>query len=116
MTDKTGEGQVLLYRTQDGRTRLDVRLENDTVWLNQRQLTELFGKAKGTISEHIKHIFEDGELVENAVVRYFRTTASDGKGYEVAHYNLDMVIALGFRVRSPAAVRFRGGPCVHLPR
>jgi hypothetical protein len=79
----------------------------ETVWLNQRQLTELFGKAKGTISEHIKHIFEDGELAEDAVVRYFRTTGPDGKRYEVAHYNLDMVIALGFRVRSAAAVRFR---------
>jgi hypothetical protein len=100
-------GQILLYRSEDGRTKLDVRLENETVWVSQRQLTELFGKAKTTISDHIKHIFEDGELVENAVVRFFRTTALDGKVYEVAHYNLDMVIALGFRIRSPAAVRFR---------
>jgi len=108
MTDSTGlTGQILLYRSEDGRTRFDVRLENGTVWLNQRQLTELFGKAKGTISEHIKHIFEDGEQLEDSVVRLFRTTATDGKVYEVAHYNLDMVIALGFRVRSPAAVRFR---------
>ncbi|MEI7912877.1 MAG: virulence RhuM family protein, partial [Verrucomicrobiota bacterium] len=66
-----------------------------------------FGKAKGTISEHIKHIFEDGELAEDSVVRLFRTTAADGKQYEVAHYNLDMVLALGFRVRSPMAMRFR---------
>jgi hypothetical protein len=100
-------GEVVLYRSGDGRTKLDVRLHDETVWLNQRQLTELFGKAKGTISEHIKHIFEDGELSEEAVVRFFRTTGPDGKQYEVAHYNLDMVIALGFRVRSPAAVRFR---------
>jgi len=108
MTDAPGlTGQILLYRSEDGRTRLHVRLDNGTVWLNQRQLTELFGKAKGTISEHIKHIFEDGELLEDSVVRLFRTTAADGKVYEVAHYNLDMVIALGFRVRSPAAVRFR---------
>jgi len=82
-------------------------LENQTVWLSQKQLTELFGKAKGTISEHIKHIFEDGELEETSVVRLFRTTAADGKTYELAHYNLDMVLALGFRVRSPMAVRFR---------
>jgi hypothetical protein len=68
---------------------------------------ELFGKAKGTISEHIKHVFEDEELDKKAVVRSFRTTALDGKQYDVAHYNLDMVIALGFRVRSAAAVRFR---------
>lgn len=84
-----------------------MRLENQTLWLNQKQLTELFGKAKGTISEHIKHIFEDGELEEISVVRLFRTTATDGKTYEVSHYNLDMVLALGFRVRSPMAVRFR---------
>jgi hypothetical protein len=99
--------QILLYQSEDGRTKLDVRLENETLWINQKQLTELFGKAKGTISEHIKHIFEDGELEEISVVRLFRTTATDGKIYEVSHYNLDMVLALGFRVRSPMAVRFR---------
>lgn len=111
MTDSPGlTGQILLYRSEDGRTRLDVRLENGTVWLNQRQLTELFGKAKGTISEHIKHIFEDGELDPTATVRQFRTVQSEGDrevSRDVEHYNLDMVIALGFRVRSPAAVRFR---------
>ena len=100
-------GEFLVYQSEDGRTKLDVRLEDRTVWLNQKQLTDLFAKAKGTISEHIKHIFEDGELDENSVVRQFRTTAADGKTYEVAHYNLDMVLALGFRVRSPVAVRFR---------
>jgi len=99
--------QFLIYQSEDGSTRIDVMLEAETLWLNQKQLTELFGKAKGTISEHIKHIFEDGELVENSVVRLFRTTAADGKQYEVAHYNLDMVLALGFRVRSPVGVRFR---------
>jgi len=99
--------QFLIYQSEDGRTKLDVRLEDQTVWLNQKQLTELFGKAKGTISEHIKHIFEDEELEEDSVVRLFRTTAADGKQYDVAHYNLDMVLALGFRVRSPMAVRFR---------
>ncbi|MDD2718001.1 MAG: virulence RhuM family protein [Candidatus Wallbacteria bacterium] len=99
--------QIIIYQSEDGRTKLDVRLEDQTVWVSQKQLADLFGKAKGTISEHIKHIFEDRELEENSVVRYFRTTAADGKQYEVAHYNLDMVLALGFRVRSPAAVRFR---------
>ncbi len=99
--------QFLIYQSEDGSTRIDVMLEAETLWLNQKQLTELFGKAKGTISEHIKHIFEDGELVENSVVRLFRTTAADGKQYEVAHYNLDMVLSLGFRVRSPVGVRFR---------
>ncbi len=98
---------IIIYQSEDGRTKLDVRLEDQTVWLSQKQLTELFGKAKGTISEHIKHIFEDEELAEASVVRLFRTSAADGKTYEVAHYNLDVVLALGFRVRSPMAVRFR---------
>lgn len=99
--------QFLIYQSEDGRTKLDVRLEDKTLWLNQKQLTELFGKSKATISEHIKHIFEDGELEADSVVRDFRTTAADGKDYTVAYYNLDMVLALGFRVRSPVAVRFR---------
>jgi len=103
----TDPQQFLIYQSEDGSTRIDVMLAAETLWLNQKQLTELFGKAKGTISEHIKHIFEDDELVENSVVRLFRTTAADGKQYEVAHYNLDMVLALGFRVRSPVGVRFR---------
>ena len=103
----TDPQQFLIYQSEDGSTRIDVMLEAETLWLNQKQLTELFGKAKGTISEHVKHIFEDGELEENSVVRFFRTTATDGKQYEVAHYNLEMVLALGFRVRSAVGVRFR---------
>lgn len=99
--------QFLIYQSENGSTRVDVRLQEKTLWLSQKQLTELFGKAKGTISEHIKHIFEDAELEQAAVVRLFRTTAADGKRYAVEHYNLDMVLALGFRVRSPVAVRFR---------
>ena len=102
--------QVILYQSEDGRTKLDVRLEGQTVWLSQKQLTELFGKAKGTISEHIKHIFEDGELAEEATVRLFRTVQIEGErevARELECYNLDMVLALGFRVRSPMAVRFR---------
>ncbi|MBI5484917.1 MAG: virulence RhuM family protein [Deltaproteobacteria bacterium] len=99
--------QFLIYRSEDGRTKINVMLEAENLWLSQKQLTELFGKAKGTVSEHIKHIFEDGELDENSVVRFFRTTAADGKQYEVTHYNLDMVLALGYRVRSQAGVRFR---------
>ena len=97
----TEPNQFLIYQTEDGSTRIDVMLEAETLWLNQKQLTDLLGKAKGTISEHIKHIFEDGEQDENSVVRFFRTTAADGKQYEVAHYNLDMVLALGFRGTQP---------------
>lgn len=100
-------GEFLIYQAEDGKTQLSVVLENETLWLSQKQLTELFGKAKGTISEHIKHIFEEGELAEDSVVRFFRTTAVDGKNYDVAHYNLDMVLALGYRVRSQVGVRFR---------
>ena len=102
--------QVIFYQSEDGRTKLDVRLEGQTVWLSQKQLTELFGKAKGTISEHIKHIFEDGELESEATVRLFRTVQIEGEREvtrEVECYNLDMVLALGFRVRSPMAMRFR---------
>lgn len=104
---KSENNQFLIYRSEDGRTKIDVMLEAENLWLSQKQLTELFGKSKGTVSEHIKHIFEDGELGENSVVRLFRTTATDGKQYEVAHYNLDMVLALGYRVRSQAGARFR---------
>ena len=102
--------QFLIYQSEDGSTRIDVMLEAETLWLNQKQLTELFGKAKGTISEHIKHIFEDGEMTPEATVRLFRTVQSEGGRdvtREVEHYNLDMVLALGFRVRSPVGVRFR---------
>ena len=106
----TDPQQFLIYQSEDGATRIDVMLEAETLWLNQKQLTELFGKAKGTISEHIKHIFEDGELTPAATVRLFRTVQAEGRrevSREVEHYNLDMVLALGFRVRSPVAVRFR---------
>jgi hypothetical protein len=106
----TAPQQFLIYQSEDGSTRIDVMLEAETLWLNQKQLTELFGKAKGTISEHIKHIFEDGELTPAATVRLFRTVQSEGEREvtrEVEHYNLDMVLALGFRVRSPVGVRFR---------
>jgi len=106
----TDPHHFLIYQSEDGSTRIDVMLEAETLWLNQKQLTELFGKAKGTISEHIKHIFEDGELAPEATVRLFRTVQIEGDrevGREVEHYNLDMVLALGFRVRSPVAVRFR---------
>lgn len=102
--------EFLIYQTEGGKTQISVVLENETLWLSQKQLTELFGKAKGTISEHIKHIFEDGELTPVATVRLFRTVQTEGRRTverEVEHYNLDMVLALGYRVRSQAGVRFR---------
>ncbi len=90
---KSETDNILIYRSEDGRTKIDVMLEAETLWLSQKQLTELLGRAKGTVSEHIKHIFDDGELDENSVVRFFRTTAADGKQYEVAYYNLVMALA-----------------------
>jgi len=82
----TDPQQFLIYQSEDGFTRIDVMLEAETLWLNQKQLTELFGKAKGTISEYIKHIFEEGELTSDATIRLFRTIAADGKQYEVAQW------------------------------
>lgn len=86
--------EILIYQSGNGKVKLDVMLENETIWLSQKQLCELYGKSKSTISEHIKAIFDDEELEPNSVVRNFRTTASDGKNYDVKHYNLDMIIAL----------------------
>lgn len=100
-------GRFFIYTSEKGDVRLDVLLDDETLWLTQKQLVELYGKAKQTISEHILNIFEDGELDPTSVVRNFRTTGSDGKTYEIAHYNLDVVLAVGYRVRSQAGVRFR---------
>jgi hypothetical protein len=98
---------LILYQTEDGQTRIEVRLIDDTVWLNQGQMSELFDKDKRTISEHIQNIFYEGELLEKAVVRKFRTTASDGKNYEVTYYNLDVIISVGYRVKSHRGTQFR---------
>ena len=101
------ENKVIIYTANDGSTKIDVKLEEDTLWLTQAQMCELYQTSKSNVSEHIKHIFEEGELNEESVVRKFRTTAADGKEYLVSHYNLDMIIALGYRVRSIIATRFR---------
>lgn len=101
------ESEILIYRTEDGHTKIDVKLEDETVWLTQAQLSELYQTSKSNISEHIKHIFEEGELDKQSVVRKFRTTAADGKNYNTIHYNLDMIISLGYRVKSKIATNFR---------
>lgn len=101
------ENKIIIYTASDGRTKIDVKLEDETLWLTQAQMCELYQTSKSNVSEHIKHIFEDGELQEDAVVRKFRTTASDGKTYMTTFYNLDMIIALGYRIRSIIATRFR---------
>ena len=100
-------GEFLIYQTENGVTKIDVRIQDDTVWLTQQQMAELYQSSKSNVSEHIKHIFEDGELAEEAVVRKIRTTASDGKNYSVTYYNLDMIISLGYRIKSIVATRFR---------
>ena len=99
--------EIILYQTEDGLTKIDVRFEDETVWLTQAQLCDLYQTSKSNISEHIKHIFAEGELEENQVVRKFRTTAADGKNYMMSFYNLDMIISLGYRVKSITATRFR---------
>lgn len=112
MENKRGDSnivgsEIIIYQTDDGHTKIDVKFEDETVWLTQAQLCELYQTGKSNISEHIKHIFEEGELEENSVVRKFRTTAADGKSYNTTHYNLDMIISLGYRVRSKIATNFR---------
>lgn len=105
--DSNSQGEIVIYQTDDGLTHLDVKISNETVWLTQQQMAELFQSSKANVSEHIKNIFSEGELQEEAVVRKFRTTATDGKKYDVMHYNLDMIISLGYRIKSVTATRFR---------
>ncbi len=97
----------ILYTSNTGDVKVNVFLENETIWLTQKSIGELFGKSKSTISEHLKNIFNEGELDENSVVRNFRTTATDGKSYETNFYNLDAIISVGYRVNSKQATQFR---------
>jgi hypothetical protein len=105
--EQPDKGQIILYQTQDGESKIEVTLANETVWLSADQMAELFQRNKSTISRHIKNVFEEGELQQNSVVAFFATTASDGKKYEVAFYNLDMIISIGYRVKSYRGVQFR---------
>ncbi len=106
-------GEILIYQNQEGNIKIDVKLEDETVWLTQSQMCELFGKAKSTISEHIKGLFSEGELDEKVVVRKSRTTTQHGaiqgkvQENEVFLYNLDVVISVGYRVKSPQGTQFR---------
>jgi hypothetical protein len=109
MKKDNSQNQVIIYED-----RIEVRLEAETVWLSQIQLVELFQSSKSNISEHVKNIFKEGELEKSSVVRNFRTTASDGKTYEVVHYNLDCIISLGYRVKSSLATKFRIWATKHL--
>jgi hypothetical protein len=115
MTQKTGKveninsdlGEIVLYQSEDGQAAMDVHLKDETVWLSQAQMVELFERDKRTVSEHIRNVFKEGELQEQAVVRKFRTTAADGKSYKVSFYNLDVIISVGYRIKSKRGTQFR---------
>ncbi len=101
------DSQIIIYQTEDGNTQIDVRLENDTVWLNQAQMVELFQTSKQNISLHVINIFKEGELREDSVVKEYLTTAADGKKYRNKYYNLDVIISVGYRVKSHRGTQFR---------
>jgi hypothetical protein len=100
-------GQFLVYQTEDGILKIDVRFEGETVWLTQQQLAELFQTSKQNVGQHLKNIFGEGELAQESVVKDFFTTAADGKKYATKFYNLDAIISVGYRVKSRVATRFR---------
>ena len=104
------KGQVILYQTPDGESKIEVRLENDTVWLSADQMAELFQRNKSTISRHVKNVLEDGELEEASTVAFFATVQNEGDRKverKIAFYNLDMIISVGYRVHSHRGVQFR---------
>lgn len=110
MTDNTPiapQGEFVLFQSKDGSTRVECRFEAETLWLSQAMMCDLYGKSKATISEHISNILAEKELDENSVVRFYRTTASDGKPYNIKYFSLPMVIAVGYRVRSTRGTQFR---------
>lgn len=101
------QSSIILYKTPDGQTRIEVKLENETVWLSQDQMAELFDKARSTITEHISNVFSEWELIEEQVCRKFRRIASDGTPYDIKYYNLDIIISVGYRVKSQRGTQFR---------
>lgn len=106
--------ELVLYTSDDGRTRLDLRIEGQTVWLTQIEIAELFQTTKQNVSFHAKNIFKDEELIEDSVVKDSLTTAADGKSYRTKLNNLDLILAIGYRVRSPRGVQFRQWASTHL--
>ena len=101
------QNQIVIYEAKDGQTQIDVHVRDETVWLTQAQMVELFKKTKQNISLHIRNIFKEGELVESSVVKDYLTTASDGKQYKTKYYNLDVIISVGYRVKSKRGTQFR---------
>ncbi len=100
-------GEFLLYQTEDGRTRLEVRVQHETVWLSLNQMAELFQRDKSVISRHINNVFDEGEVVRERVVANFAPSAADGKKYQVEFFNLDVIISVGYRVKSQRGTQFR---------
>lgn len=107
MMEASNNDNMLIYQSEDGKIKIDVRFENETVWLSLDQMAILFGRDKSTISRHIKNIFEEGELQAPSVVANYATTAMDGKTYQVDYYNLDVIISVGYRVKSQQGTQFR---------
>jgi len=101
------DSELIIYQTDDGKTRIETRLDEETVWLTQAAMAELFQTTKQNIGQHLKNVFEEGELDENSVVKKFFTTATDGKDYNTAFYDLDAIISVGYRIKSGVATRFR---------
>jgi hypothetical protein len=101
------DNKLILYQDDNGITNVSVRFAEEDLWITQKQLAEIYDTTKQNIGQHVKNIIEDGELDTNSVVKFFFTTAADGKNYNVEHYNLDMIIAIGYRVQSQIATRFR---------
>lgn len=107
MKNQQPQSQIIIYKSEKGETKIDVRFENESVWLTQNALAELFQTTKQNISLHIKNIFKENELQPNSVVKDFLTTAADGKKYATNYYNLDLIISVGYRIKSSIATTFR---------
>jgi len=101
------ESRILLYQTEDGQQRIEVRLQDETVWLSLNQMSELFQRDKSVVSRHINNVFKEGELIRDSVVAKFATTAADGKTYQVEYFNLDVIISVGYRIKSHRGTQFR---------
>jgi hypothetical protein len=106
--------QILIYQSEDGQTKIEVQLQDETVWLSQKHMADLFQTSKQNIGQHLRNIFDEGELVENSVVKKFFTTAADGKKYQTSFYSLDAIISVGYRVKSHVATRFRQWATRHI--
>lgn len=105
--ESSGSGEIIIYQNPDGKIKIDVRLEDETVWLTQKSMSQLFGCSTDNVSLHLKNIFKEGELVKELVPEEYSATANAGKNYKTNFYNLDAIIANGYRVNSKQATHFR---------